>query len=404
MVFPIIGIFAFGMFAFKGKDENEKSTTDPTFVDDAFTPFKPTISTHWDDQYFYVESKGIPLTHEMMVGISNHGWQQQVPIPQCYVGSNAWQIPLNPVISTTPVPVDGVHFTRGAIGLAINGVPIFNPHTNTGVDAFTDGQLDNYGGHCGRADDYHYHTAPLHLYSNTQSTMPIAFGLDGFAVYGSVEPDGGSMQTLDANHGHMGSNGVYHYHGSATAPYMIANMVGEITEDATNQIIPQPSAHPVRPSLTPLNGALITACTPNSANNGYNLTYSLNGVTDSVVYSWTSAGQYTFNFYTNGDGTFTSENYNGFVQCEILAALNELSSSNNIEIFPNPTSDFISIQLNEKLANEFKKMTLLDINGNKVYQADKFQSKLNTASYPKGVYLLKLDFYHTSETRKIILQ
>ena len=107
-----------------------QTTTSPEFINDAFNPFRPQINTYWNDTYFYVESKGIPATHPMMVGISNHGWQQQVPIPQCYIGNNAWPIPLNPVISSNPIPVDSTHFTRGAIAVAVNGVPIFNYHTN----------------------------------------------------------------------------------------------------------------------------------------------------------------------------------------------------------------------------------------------------------------------------------
>ena len=89
--------------------------------------------------------------------------------------------------------------------------------------------MDQWGGHCGRADDYHYHIAPMQLYNNTSAKLPIAYALDGFAVYGIVEPNGSSLLNLDANHGHYWTNGVYHYHGTATpvAPYMIANMVGQ---------------------------------------------------------------------------------------------------------------------------------------------------------------------------------
>ena len=156
-------LYSFRTKAFKLLNVN----TNPLTIDSAFTPFKPNVNTFWNATYFYVESIGIPTTHTMMAGISNHGWQQQVPIPQCYKGSNAWPIPLNPVMAASPIPVDSIHFTRGAIAIAANGVPIFNVHTNTGVDSYADGQLDNYGGHCGRADDYHYHIAPLHLYGTT---------------------------------------------------------------------------------------------------------------------------------------------------------------------------------------------------------------------------------------------
>ncbi|MEY4906073.1 MAG: hypothetical protein RLZZ292_3888, partial [Bacteroidota bacterium] len=315
LVYPILaiggllGIYSFGKKALLG--------TDPLVMDAAFKPFKPNVYTHWDNTYFYVESNGIPTTHDMMKGIT--GWQQQAPIPQCYTGSNAWSIPLNPVLATTPVPVNKLHFLRGAVAIAANGIAIFNPYTNTGADAFLTGQLDNWGGHCGRADDYHYHTAPLHLYGTSKETLPIAYALDGFAIYGSKEPDGTTMQTLDTNHGHNGTDGVYHYHGTATAPYMIGNMVGKVTEDATLQIIPQASAKPVRPAGTPLKDATITSCVPNAAKNGYSLTYTLAGQNNKWDYSWDNVGYYTF-YFTSATGT-TTATYKGAKPCILTTAI-----------------------------------------------------------------------------------
>ncbi len=283
-----------------------------SFLDSAFSYYKPSISTRSDNNYYYVESLGLP-DHEMMIGIT--AWQQQVPIPQCYVGTNAWSIPMNPTIAATPVPVNQNHFLRGAIALAVNGIPIFNPYTNTGVDAFLDGQLDQYGGHSGRADDYHYHIAPSVLYNKIPKTSPVAIALDGFAIYGNLEPDGSAQKSLDANHGHYGSDGIYHYHSSAAAPYMIGNMVGTVTEDATMQIIPQAAAKGVRPALTPLKGATITHCHPYPNGNGFKLTYTLNADKDTVDYSWTNNGDYTYKFITPA-GT-TTNNYKGQALCKV---------------------------------------------------------------------------------------
>lgn len=358
------------------------SVTDPNIINDAFLPFSSDVNTSWDNNYFYVESQGIPSSHEMMVGISNHGWQQQVPIPQCYFGSNSWSIPLNPVLASNPIPVDQIHFTRGAIAIAVNGVPIFNPHTNTGVDALADGQLDNYGGHSGKGDDYHYHTAPLHLYNQTTSTLPIAYAFDGFAVFGSLEPDGVSMTPLDANHGHF-YNGTYHYHGTTTYPYMIANMVGQVTEDATNQLIPQASAHPVRTeNWTPLNGALITSCTPNTTNNGYNLTYMLNGVSGYATnYSW-NVSVYSFDYVTpNGSNTI---NYNGFVQCtDQLNSLFNLNSYFTSLIYPNPFDSKIHIA-NPSISNNY---ILHDPFGKIIYSGQSVETK-DFSYLPNGTYFL----------------
>jgi hypothetical protein len=383
------------------------TTTDPNFVNSAFLPFVPNVSTSWDNTYFYVESKGIP-NHTMMVGISNHGWQQQVPIPQCYIGTNHWSIPLNPVIAATPIAIDNVHFTRGAIAIAANGVPIFNYHTNTGVDSFVEGQLDNYGGHSGRGDDYHYHIAPLHLYTlgQTTSNLPCAFSLDGFAVYGSVEPDGSPMTTLDANHGHYGSNGIYHYHGTATAPYMIANFVGQVTEDATNQLIPQATAHPVRNgNWTPLNGALITSCVPNSTNNGYNLAYSLNGTPGYATnFSWNNT-TYTFNYVTP-TGT-TTTNYNGFAQCTVpnLTATDFIAIEKSITVYPNPATDILNINLgNTNLENEVQNISIFDLKGSLISGTSKFVPSLDIKKLSTGTYFVKIQFSQSVVTKKIVVK
>ena len=193
----------------------------------------------------------------MMVGITS--WQQQVPIPQCYIGDNAWSIPLNPELASAPLSLQN-SLMKGAVAIAANGIPIFNPLNNRGEDAYLVGELDNYGGHSGRADDYHYHIGPLHL-EDTTKVLPIAFALDGYAIYGSKEPDGSAMETLDQYNGHTGNDSVYHYHAVETYPYIMSSMVGEVTTDnegTESQILPQASTTQVRPYLQPLEDAEIT--------------------------------------------------------------------------------------------------------------------------------------------------
>lgn len=368
--------------------------TDPDFIDAAFVPFRPHVHTFYDQDYFYVESKGIPATHKMMTGISDHGWQQQVPIPQCYTATNAWPIPLNPVMSPNPVPVDQIHFTRGAIAIAANGVPIFNPHTNTGVDAYLDGQLDNFGGHCGRADDYHYHTAPLHLYNHTSALLPVAFALDGFPVYGLTEPDGTPMQPLDSNHGHALTgiaNGIYHYHGSTSAPYMIARFAGQVTEDNTHQLVPQAKAKPVRASRKPLSGALIKTCEPNANNNGYTLVYTLNGKTDSIVYSWTQNGIFTFRYYLNGNGTSLDSVYNGSPVCQVPTLQHNATYEAAMELCPNPVSDHLEITVPSGVNSG--RILVFDMKGQFVFGksfSGPADTRIETASLAKGTYVLMM--------------
>jgi len=281
--------------------------TSTGFIDSAFTPYKPAIATGWDTTYFYVASNGIP-NHNMMVGITS--WQQQVPVIQNYTGTNRWSIPLQPVYATTPLSTR-TNLMRGAVAIAANGIPIFNALNNRGEDAFMIGELDQWGGHCGKGDDYHYHAAPLSL-SSTSGLKPIAFALDGFAVYGAKEPDGSNMQALDTCHGHIYNNGVYHYHGTTTYPYVVGAMKGKVTIDPAstapeNQILPQAFTSPIRPPLTPLRGAVITGFTAPAANT-YNLTYQIGSRLGHVNYTWDNARHYHFEFIDTA-GVTTIANY-----------------------------------------------------------------------------------------------
>jgi len=282
-----------------------KTTT--TFIDSAYTAFKPAVSTSFDNSYFYVASNGIP-NHNMMIGITN--WQQQVPISQAYSGTNSWSIPLQPVYATTPLSTKS-NFMKGAVAIAVNGIPIFNALNNRGEDAMKIGELDNWGGHCGKGDDYHYHAAPLHL-STLNGLKPIAFALDGFSVYGAKEPDGTSMSSLDSCHGHITTGSVYHYHGTSDYPYVIGAMKGKVTLDPStpapeNQIIPQAFTKPVRPATTPLNGASITDFVAVGAN-GYLLTYKIGTKNGYVKYSWDANNKYTF-MLTDTAGVVVTNSY-----------------------------------------------------------------------------------------------
>ena len=281
--------------------------TTTSFIDSAFAPYKPVISTSWNATYFQVSSNGLP-SHNKMVGITN--WQQQVPIPQSYTGTNSWSIPLQAVYAAVPASTK-TNFMKGAIAIAVNGIPIFNALNNRGEDSYLIGELDNWGRHCGKADDYHYHAAPLHL-STTSGLLPIAFALDGFAVYGAKETDAAAMQPLDTCHGHIYNSGVYHYHGTTNYPYVIGAMKGKVTTDPLtpapeNQILPQAFASPLRPALTPLNGASITAYAATGLN-AYKLTYTTAGANSFINYSWDAANKYTF-IFTNASGATTTSVY-----------------------------------------------------------------------------------------------
>ncbi|MDO6808804.1 YHYH protein [Zobellia galactanivorans] len=260
------------------------------------------VTTRSDENYLYVSSNGLP-DHDMMVGITN--WQQQVPINQDYTGDNSWAIPIHPKMAEHPLSTK-TNLLKGAIAVAVNGIPIFNPLNNRGEDANAIGELDNWGGHCGRADDYHYHLPPLHLQDQVGTGNPVAYAVDGFPVYGET------TDTLDAYLGKTNPDGSYQYHTIKEYPYFIAGMRGEVqldpkTKAPENQVYPQPRTQELRPALRPLRGAKIIDF-KSLGENSYALTYSLDSKEYTINYGWNSAGTYTYEFI-NPDGTSTVETY-----------------------------------------------------------------------------------------------
>lgn len=271
------------------------------FLTSIFGAFEK-VNTRHDDEYFYIESDGIPK-HEMMSGISN--WQQQVPIAHDYSGENSWAIPLQPQLSAKPLSTKN-NFMKGAIAIAANGIPIFNPLNNRGEDANAIGELDRWGGHCGRADDYHYHLPPTHLQAQVGTGKPIAYALDGFPVYGET------TEPLDEYLGRFNPDSSYQYHAVKEYPYLIAGMRGIVklnprTTAPENEIMPQAKTKGVRPDLRPLKGAEITNFKTIQPNQ-YALTYTLDGETFVINYGWDENEMYSFEF-VNPDGTSSKSSY-----------------------------------------------------------------------------------------------
>ncbi len=198
-----------------------------------------TAAVSCDATYAYVSSNGI-TTAPMMNGITSTNLQ--FPIPVNFNGSNAWKIPLSPAVAATPTSV-----VDGPLGVAINGLPIFNPCTQggcvTGGDTKVLGQLDTCNGHAGRADDYHYHAAPNCMMADQPpsywDTHPLGWALDGFAIFGFNDADG-SVATRDAVCG--GNTKTvpnapvgYAYHVTNASPYVTNCLAGTPSPDLAGQ-------------------------------------------------------------------------------------------------------------------------------------------------------------------------
>jgi hypothetical protein len=136
-----------------------------------------------------------------------------------------YKIPLSPAQATNHHATPG-----GPIGVALNGVPLFNQYNGQNAPLTTEiNSFDQYLGHPQMQGMYHYHAEPTYLTTKKGKDALIGFLLDGFPVYGPQE-NGKTIGNgdLDVYHGHFSvtadyPKGIYHYHITAADPYINGN-------------------------------------------------------------------------------------------------------------------------------------------------------------------------------------
>jgi len=142
----------------------------------------------------------------------------------------SWLVPKSPERSDTTKCLP-----MGPIGVAINGVPIYNPYTLTCCDAGTAelNLFDECWGHPSPTNSYHYHTAPLCLMKNicnkTSSIIGVAF--DGYPIYGPYDEYGQELrkQDLDECNGkYIRDGSQYRYHITGFFPYFMKCYRGKV--------------------------------------------------------------------------------------------------------------------------------------------------------------------------------
>ncbi len=134
-------------------------------------------------------------------------------------------IPVNPTVAATHAATP-----MGVIGVALNGVPLFNQYAAGGSPLTNEiTSFDQWWGHPQMTGMYHYHVEPKYLTTvKATSSSLMGFLLDGFPVYGPKETNGSDPSGLDVYHGHTHATadypaGIYHYHFTTAAPYLNGN-------------------------------------------------------------------------------------------------------------------------------------------------------------------------------------
>lgn len=229
-VLSAAGTIALGTIVACAAASATAATTASSDLPAVFSKFTNGVTVTLDGDYVVLTSNGEP-DHKSVY------FAKTDPRYEPYNGTNAafmanqfqimpqqltFRIPLHPTASSshpaTPL---------GPIGIALNGVPIFNQYNGQNRPLTVEiNSFDQYNGHPQMTGQYHYHVEPTALTQKYGSSALIGFLLDGFPVYGPVE--NGKRLTdadLDELHGHFGPTadypkGIYHYHITAEDPYI----------------------------------------------------------------------------------------------------------------------------------------------------------------------------------------
>jgi len=139
-----------------------------------------------------------------------------------------YSLPLHPRAASSPSCLTG-----GPIGVAENGVAIFDALDAENRDAVAHEVQDSCGGHPQQQGEYHYHSIPSCLTageSTHRASGLVGFALDGYPIYGP-RGHGGKLLTdadLDACHGQTSRvffegrwQRIYHYNATLEYPYTL---------------------------------------------------------------------------------------------------------------------------------------------------------------------------------------
>ena len=179
--------------------------------------FKSMVTLSSDGTNVTIKSNGEPDHVTPYWGVGNALYTAQISGHTVNPGTLQAQtfvmtVPINPAAAATKEAT-----SLGPIGMALNGVAIFNDQEggNVPLDSGVLLSFDTAGAHSGPGGLYHYHTNGV--FTSIDDNNLIGWLRDGFPIYGRKDLDGTHPTDLDANGGHFGvtpqyPNGIYHYH------------------------------------------------------------------------------------------------------------------------------------------------------------------------------------------------
>ncbi|HYG03829.1 MAG TPA: YHYH protein [Chryseosolibacter sp.] len=229
---------ALSCFLFSHCDDEKDAEPTTNEVPAVFEKFYGATDMYVEGDYIVIKSTAVPdhkspyfegteWESTMWIADTRPGFQQ-APNNKVSSINFTFKIPKTPTESANKTPLG-----TATIGVAVNGVPLFNQYAAGQVPITTNSMeylsFDLYGGHPTPFHEYHYHIEPNYITDNEGRDALVGFLLDGFPVYGPEE-DGEILTSndLDVYHGHSHAtadypDGIYHYHITADSPYINGN-------------------------------------------------------------------------------------------------------------------------------------------------------------------------------------
>lgn len=167
-------------------------------------------------------------------GIPDHNACAGPPNSQILEQNYSYSIPRTPTLKAGTPDSSWESTNFGAIGFALNGVPIFNPYDAECCDAglYELTSLDACYAHpAPQEGNYHYHVHSPCLAPCTGTSTLVGFALDGFPIMGpGINPVTNSLWSqsdMDECGGKMDDDGIYRYYTTVDFPYYLQCYRGE---------------------------------------------------------------------------------------------------------------------------------------------------------------------------------
>ena len=210
--------------------------TKKVFVQGSVRWDQATVTIEVQGDQRVVTSNGLPVdavTGEFPVGVDDPAYAYDRNPNSIAAQTLSFSLPANPTGAASTSCIGG------EVGVAVNGVPIFNAFDAGGRDAGAWEVQDTCQGHPQIQGIYHYHTISDCLDTPGVNPSPlVGYAFDGFGIYGSRDASGTEIQNADLDECHGTTSAVmwqgelvtmYHYVATNEFPYTVGCLRGTST-------------------------------------------------------------------------------------------------------------------------------------------------------------------------------